>query len=208
MKSRDLQSKSLATRDRDRERILDAARRHFLTHGFHNVTMDDLAIELGMSKKTMYVHFPSKPVLLAAVVDAKLEHVRSDMRKIMDVPGISFPERLRRLLSGLRAHMSEIQPAFVRDVQKSDPELFGRIQQGRRQLIHECFGKLLDEGRTAGAVRTDIPVKLLVEMLVGTVDAVVVPARIDELGITPKTAFAQIVSVFLEGALIRKGGPK
>lgn len=45
-------------------------------------------------------------------------------------------------------------------------------------------------------------------MLIGTVGAVVVSARIDESGITPQNPFAQIVTVFLEGALIRKGTSK
>src|SRR5207237_10222171 len=69
------------------QRIITAARRHFFTHGFRSVTMDDLAEELGMSKKTLYVSFPSKSDLLRAVlldqfgsVDADLERITSDFR--------------------------------------------------------------------------------------------------------------------------------
>jgi len=47
-----------------RRRILAGARRHFFANGFRRVTMDDLAAELGMSKKTLYAHFPSKQHLL------------------------------------------------------------------------------------------------------------------------------------------------
>lgn len=161
-----------------------------------------------MSKKTLYVHFPSKTALLEAMVDDKLVHIQSDLGAIMDADAISFPDRLQRLLAGLRGHMTEIQPAFVRDVQREEPNLFARIQHGRRKMIQQCFGKLLQEGRKAGAVRKDIPIDLLIEMLIGTVDAVVAPARVEELGITPRTAFAQIVAVFLEGVLVRKGGAK
>ncbi|MGN6719163.1 MAG: helix-turn-helix domain-containing protein, partial [Candidatus Binatia bacterium] len=46
------------------ERIVSAARAHFFAHGFRSVTMDDLAAELGMSKKTLYAQFPSKTELL------------------------------------------------------------------------------------------------------------------------------------------------
>ena len=38
-------------------RILDAARVHLFTYGYSALTMDGLATELGMSKKTLYVHF-------------------------------------------------------------------------------------------------------------------------------------------------------
>ena len=53
-----------------RARILAAAREHFFAHGFRRVTMDDLAQELGMSKKTLYAHFPSKTALLEAMREA------------------------------------------------------------------------------------------------------------------------------------------
>ncbi|MGH8100838.1 MAG: TetR/AcrR family transcriptional regulator, partial [Chthoniobacterales bacterium] len=39
--------------DSGRQRILGAARAHFFSHGFRSVTMDDLAEELGVSKKTL-----------------------------------------------------------------------------------------------------------------------------------------------------------
>ena len=54
------------------ERITAAARGHFLRHGFRAVTMDDLAAEMGVSKKTLYVHFPTKGELLKAVVLQKV----------------------------------------------------------------------------------------------------------------------------------------
>ncbi|MEO6788715.1 MAG: TetR/AcrR family transcriptional regulator [Chthoniobacteraceae bacterium] len=208
MQTRTLQRQARRMPGGNRERIVAGARRHFFAQGFRSVTMSDLAVELGMSKKTLYVHFPGKTALLEAMIDDKLAHIHADLAEIMDTEKIAFPEKLRRLLAGLRRHTAEIQPAFVRDVRKEAPELFARIQQGRRKLIHRCFGKLIEDGRKAGAIRSDIPVKLLIEMLIGTVDAVLVPARMEELGITLRTGFAQIISVFVEGVLVRKRGAK
>ena len=59
-----------------RQRILARARNDFLAQGFRSVTMDDLAAELGMSKKTLYVHFPSKKALLEAIVSDKFRSCR------------------------------------------------------------------------------------------------------------------------------------
>ncbi len=53
-------------RESKRQRIVDATRVHFFSHGFRRVTMDDLAAELGISKKTLYAHFPGKFDLLEA----------------------------------------------------------------------------------------------------------------------------------------------
>jgi len=54
--------------DSNRQRIVEAARTHFFSHGFRRVTMDDLAAELAISKKTLYAYFPSKTALLEDVL--------------------------------------------------------------------------------------------------------------------------------------------
>ncbi len=184
-------------------RVLAGARRHFFAHGFRGVTMDDLAAELRMSKKTLYAHYASKAALLEAVIDDKLGRLEADLSAALDNEK-DFARKLQAMLACVRDHTDEIQPSFVRDMRRSDPQLFARIQQGRRQLIYRFFGRFLTDGRKAGMIRKDVSTKLLIEILLGAVDTVLVPSRVEELGITPKAGFMQIISVFLEGALIRR----
>jgi AcrR family transcriptional regulator len=190
------------------QRILQEARTHFFAHGFRGVTLDDLAAALHISKKTVYTHFAGKSALVAAVLNDKLRRVEEDLDEVMSNRGEDFAGHLEALLTTLRGHMAEIQPPFVRDIRRESPELFAQIQDRRRRLIHGTFGKLLEEGRKVGSVRRDIPVKVLVEMLVGAVDAVVNPPMVEELGLTPKSAFGHIIDVFLNGALVNKPGGK
>ena len=49
-----------------RETILNKATELFLDLGFKSVTMDDIATEMGISKKTIYTHFKNKSVLVKA----------------------------------------------------------------------------------------------------------------------------------------------
>src|SRR5215212_6283684 len=95
-----------------RERIVAGARRHFLAHGFRGVTMDDLAAELGMSKKTLYAHFRSKPELVQAVILAKAADVEAELGRIETECASEFSEALREMLSCLQRHAQEIQPTF------------------------------------------------------------------------------------------------
>ena len=71
--------------------ILAGARQHFFAHGFRGVTMDDLAEELGMSKKTLYAHFPSKTALLEAVIADKLRSVEAGLKGVMGGRAADFP---------------------------------------------------------------------------------------------------------------------
>src|SRR5882724_5109221 len=59
------------------------ARARFFAHGFRSVTMDDLAAELGMSKKTLYAEFSSKTALLRAVLLDKFASVEKDLDAVM-----------------------------------------------------------------------------------------------------------------------------
>src|SRR3954452_16403062 len=107
-----------------RERIVAGAREHFFAHGFRGVTMDDLAAELGMSKKTLYAHFRSKPELVEAVIQCKAAAVEAELARIEAEHGSDFPEALREMLGCMQRHAEEIQPTFVRDMRQSAPELF------------------------------------------------------------------------------------
>src|SRR5215813_8550705 len=81
-------------RDPIRQRIVDAARIHFFSHGFRSVTMDDLAGELGISKKTLYAHFPGKFDLLEAVLADKLTSVEATLKEITRAHPDDFPATL------------------------------------------------------------------------------------------------------------------
>src|SRR5205823_10554998 len=81
-----------------RQRIVAAARAHFFSHGFRSVTMDDLAEELAISKKTLYAHFPSKTALVEAVLADKFAGAGAALERISREHRHDFPAVLRQLL--------------------------------------------------------------------------------------------------------------
>ena len=187
------------------QRIVKAARRYFFSHGFRNVTMDDLAAELGMSKKTLYASFPSKSVLLRAVLLDKFDNIESDLKSVTSANSADVLGALHGLLACVQNHAAEIQAAFVRDIRREAPEMFQMVQSRRRQLIQSHFGKLFDAGRRAGIIRRDIPTDLIIEILLGATEAIVNPDKMAELQLTPRTGFVTIITVILEGILTVKG---
>lgn len=191
-----------------RQRIIGAARDHFLAHGFHSVTMDDLAEELGMSKKTIYAHFPAKSVLLEAMLLDKFRCAEEELASITSECSDDFVAGLHRLLACVQRHAEEIRPPLLRDMQRDAPDLFKVVQARRRELILRYFGKLLGEGRREGLIRKDMPVHLLIEILLGAVEAIVNPRRLSELELSPKSGLSTIISVILEGALTAEGRAK
>jgi AcrR family transcriptional regulator len=188
-----------------RQLLVEAARAHFFSHGFRSVTMDDLADELGISKKTLYAHFPSKIALLEAVLADKFADVEAKLEGITLEHPHDFPAALRELLASTQGELDEIKPPFARDMRQKAPQVFKIVERRRAELIQRFFGKLFAEGQRTGMVRKDLPAELMIEILLAAVQAIVNPAKVEELGLTPKTGFASVVKVVLEGVLTRQG---
>lgn len=202
------QPQPLSIETASRQRIVTAARRHFFTHGFRNVTMDDLAGELGMSKKTLYVFFPSKSALLRAVLLDKFRSVEADLSGMASKSPADALGSLQRLLACVQRHAAEIQPPFVRDMRREAPEVFRLVESRRRELIQRYFGKFFSEGRRAGIIRKDIPTKVIIEALLGATEAVMNPQKISDLGLTPQSGYSAIISIILEGVVSDAGRSK
>jgi AcrR family transcriptional regulator len=187
-----------------RRRIVAESRRHFFAHGFRSVTMDDLAREMAMSKKTLYACFPSKAALIEAVINDKFRSIDTDLARITSAASSDCLGALQRLLACVQGHMDEIRPPFLRDIRRETPDLFALVETRRRDVIQRHFGKVFLEGRRAGLIRQDIPPKLAIEILLGAVQAVMNPPKMEELGLTPKNGFTAIMRVVLEGVTTEK----
>jgi AcrR family transcriptional regulator len=189
-------------------RIIAAARRHFFAHGFRAITTDDLAAELALSKKTLYTLFPSKEALLEAVVLEKFAGVDAEVARISGDRSLGCMEKLHELLTCLQREMEEIQPSFVRDMQRGAPEIFALIERRRAGIIREHFGALFEQSRRVGMIRQDVPTALLIAVILGAVNAVVNPAKLAELSLQPREGLLSILRIVLEGAMTEKGRAK
>src|ERR1051326_4484976 len=193
------------SRNAHRQRIVAAARAHFFSHGFRSVTMDDLAAELGISKKTLYAHFPGKFDLLEAVLADKLTGVEATLKEVTRAHPNDFPATLRELLAGTKRELDEIKPPFVRDMRQKAPEVFNLVERRRAALIQRYIGKFFVQGQRAGMVRKDVPAKLIIEILLAMVQSIMNPPKMEELGMMPKEGFAGLLQIILEGALTARG---
>lgn len=204
MKKERLQSVA-NVKNSNRQRIVVVARRQFFAYGFRAITMDDLARELGMSKKTLYEYFLSKVELVEAVLLDKIRTVECDLKQITSCLSSDFFTTLHEQLACVHGHLEEVQPPFLRDLRRDAPEMFAVVETRRREIIHEYFGKLVDRGQAAGIIRKDVPIELIVEILLGATQAIMNPEKLMKLGLSPKEGFSGIITVIFKGVFTEKG---
>ncbi|MRG95479.1 TetR family transcriptional regulator [Polyangium spumosum] len=186
-------------------RILAAARRLFFAYGFGRVTMDEIASELAMSKKTLYRHFASKEVLCEAVIDASFSAIDGDLAGVLGDGALSFEDKLERFMRIVAAGYEEARGPLLSDLQRDAPSLWARVEQWRQKVVHTRTRALFAAGKRAGVFRPDIPEDLVVRVVIGNAQNVLRPDVLSALGMSFPEAFAHCKAVLLDGIRARDG---
>lgn len=198
----------MADKTDHRRRILEKATEKYLTLGYARVTMDDLAGELGMSKKTLYAYFPAKVDVLRAVVDNFIQSVIAEQDRILNDPALEFEARLSALLKLFLDLMSKINPPAMRDVQRAAPDVWDTIERTRQRRINKVFGTLLAEGQQLGYVRKDLDLAFVIVVVAATVREILNPNVLSRFSISLGDAFKILRSMLMGGILSDQGRKK
>ncbi len=153
---------------RVRAGLLSAARELFARQGVAATTMDDIARVAAVSRATAFNYFPSKHLLLAALVremEARFLHI---MDTQFDQPA-SAAERIAALFSWTAAKVEET-PELSRVLIGASETTFGAAPDSdvRTARTHRAFTRVLDAGRREGNVRRDVPTEVLAEIVGGS----------------------------------------
>jgi AcrR family transcriptional regulator len=182
--------------DRNRERIIKTAGEMFNCRGYRNVTIDDIAGRLGMSKKTIYQYFSRKEDIAEEVMQAFFINI--DGRKELLLSSKDDPlTRLKQILTLVKKELSQINPLFLDDVQKYAPDLWDKIEQIREKRIR-FMEILVKEGQEAEQIKK-IKTELLLLIYLGMIKTIIRPDVLISYGFSMEEAFDAVIDVFLNG---------
>ena len=186
------------------ERVLETAAEQYMRLGFSAVTTDETARAAGISKKTLYQHFPSKEDLLREVVRRHCDRHTETLQGICRDRKCSVIARLRRMMEYLTRVFSELSPALVHDMQRSNPDVWNTVERNRQRCVREDFGALLKEGRERGEFRKDVDPEVFLLIYSETVRNVLNPEAFARLGLPPARVYDAVTKVLFEGMLTDK----
>ena len=181
-----------------KNRIIDTAEKRFSQYGFKRVTMDDIASDLGISKKTLYKHFKSKEDIAWAVK----ERMHRDIDKLLQRAKREIPDpilRFKKIIAEVTSRVSIIGSAFMTDIKKEIPDLWRECEEFREREIYEYIGGILEEGVKKGKIRKDIDTKIAVMAYLGAIRMIIQPEILMKNQFSIEDAFNNILKIFLEG---------
>lgn len=153
---------------RVRAGLLAVARELFARHGVAGTTMDDIARLAGVSRATAFNYFPSKNLLLEALVyemEARFLHV---IESQLDHPATAA-QRLAALFNWTAHGVSET-PELSRVLIGASETTFGAARDSgvRTERVHRALMCVLEAGKRDGNVRRDLSTEILAEIVGGS----------------------------------------
>ena len=141
------------------DRILEKAGGMFLNLGFKSVTMDDIANELGVSKKTIYKYFSNKLSLVDASTQLIHKEVETKIKLIKEKAYNAIEEEFA-IKAIFKEMLKNSKESPMYQLQKFYPEVHRRLMEREEHLFRDCNSDNLKKGIEQGLYRGDIDIEL------------------------------------------------
>lgn len=142
------------------ERILNKARELMFQTGVKHVTMDDLATQLGISKKTIYQYYKDKDALVSSVVENELANHALICNQSMQAADNAVHE-IFLLMTVIQEMFNRMNPLALFEIEKYYPMAFEKIKNHKDDFIFSMISKNLEKGIAEGLYRKDVDVTIL-----------------------------------------------
>ena len=138
-----------------KDQILDKATDMFLTHGFKSVTMDDIASEMGISKKTIYQHFSNKDELVKATTINLFEKISCGIDEII-LADKNPIEELFAIKDFVMKNLKDESASPIYQLQKYYPKVHKSLMIKQFDKMGSCVTDNLEKGIQLGLFRKEL----------------------------------------------------
>ena len=186
-------------RELRREQILKIASELFSEKSYHDVTVDEIAGEVGVAKGTIYLYFPSKERLYLEILEDSFEAIESLLEKEI-AKGDSAPLKLKKVLR-LIFEFYQMNLDVLRILSRDETHLirehFQFTERWRLRRI-KLYEKILERGQSEGSFR-QMNTKLVAIIIFGLVRSVMFFYKINR---SASEISDDVFSVISEGILV------
>lgn len=140
-----------------RNEILDVAERLFCTNGYDNTSTNDILVEIGIARGTLYYHFKNKEDILDAMIDRILDETIRKAGKIALDTSVPVLERLTKTVLAANVD-TKTGNMILEQVHKPQNALMHvKMQERLLSQLVPLFVKIIEDGIAGGLMQTDYP---------------------------------------------------
>lgn len=143
-----------------KERIQLKAKELFHRYSFKSVTMDEIASQLGVSKKTIYQYYSDKDELVDGVV-AKIISYAQQCCNANIVSSKDAVHELFQVMDFVQEIFSDMNPSMVYDLERFHPQAYRLFLDHKNRYLYDVIRRNIKRGMDEGLYRTDIHVEII-----------------------------------------------
>lgn len=185
------------------DKIIHFAGERFQKNGFYKTTMDQLAKEMKISKKTIYKYFPSKEDLVGAVIDRLKSSIESNIRRIVESESNSV-EKLYEISNLIANRVSQISDIWLEDLRVHGTHIWIEMNNFRKAVIQNNLELIVNQGKKEELIANK-PNIIIMTILISSVQAVVNPEFVIHNNLSMKNAVLNTLDIVFNGILTKKG---
>lgn len=187
-----------------KSRILQKGAELFFRYGVKTVTMDSIATDLGISKKTIYQHFPDKDSIVYEVVKSFIEQ---DLKKWEELDKL-YPNVIEKIFKSFEMTkdlFTQMNPRLLYEIQKYFPNAYELFSDHGEKCIHENLIADFKKGAQIGYFRNDIDFELLARLRMAEVNLVFNPDFYPNNKLPLFETQLVLLDIFMRGILTENG---
>ncbi|WP_299108870.1 TetR/AcrR family transcriptional regulator [uncultured Winogradskyella sp.] len=181
--------------------LLKCSIEQFTQFGSKHVTLDDLANELGISKKTIYSLFKNKEDLVTSSVESLINEFKEDINRVINSNGKDPILSVILIYQRGFEYLKYFKPSFLFGLEKYYPKANTLYHNFIEELSNSIVLDLLVKAKEAGSIRKDIDVELVVKLYFYRVDNLVFKRDSLFESYTEEALFKHLVIYNLKGII-------
>ncbi len=142
-----------------KERILEKATSLFMQYGIRSITMDEIAAQLGISKKTIYQFFTDKDSMVEAFVNEEMKRNEDGCRNF-SVSADNAVHEVFLAMDDIQEMLKAMNPQLLYDLEKHHPIAYKRLKQYKYQFLYAVTKQNLERGEKEELYRTGVNIDL------------------------------------------------
>lgn len=149
------------------QRITNKARELFFRYGLKSVTMDDIATNLGVSKKTIYQYYTDKDSIVEAVMLFEIQRGEKECNQYSNQSENAVHE-VFMTIDMMQEMLSTMNPSLIFEMQKYHPNAFKMFNDHKHQFIYQTIKANLERGQREELYRQELNAEVLAKYRVET----------------------------------------
>lgn len=172
--------------------------------GIKSMTMDDLARQMSISKKTLYQFFADKSELVRMVLITHLDRDRDEIIRIYEENENAI-EELFKVIKLVSSKLVKIHPSIHFDLEKYYPEAWKAFKEHKNNFIFKSLTRNMEKGIRTGLYRDDFDVAVIAKIYISRIDSVFDPEVFPPDQYHFSKVYFEMVTYHLRGISTAKG---